>query len=64
MGHHQMPQEREDTATVDIKIRMKEPLRAEIEKSAKDKGISMNAEMINRLGFPAANGGRDSTRAD
>jgi hypothetical protein len=40
---------REPASTVDIKIRMKEPLRSEIERSAKEKGISMNAEMVVRL---------------
>jgi hypothetical protein len=36
-------------AMVDIKIRMREPLRAEIERAAKRRGISMNAEMNERL---------------
>lgn len=40
---------RDKTATVDIKIRMKEPLRAEVEAAAKDRGVSMNAEMVARL---------------
>ena len=40
---------RDDTAIVDIKIRMKEPLRAQIEKAATDRGVSMNAEMVERL---------------
>src|SRR5262249_12681449 len=33
----------------DIKIRLTEPLRLQIEKSAKAHGVSMNAEMISRL---------------
>jgi hypothetical protein len=40
---------RAPASTVDIKIRMKEPLRSEIERSAKEKGISMNAEMVDRI---------------
>jgi hypothetical protein len=40
---------RSESATVDIKIRMKEPLRADIEDSANRRGISMNAEMVDRL---------------
>jgi len=40
---------RKDSATVDIKIRMKEPLRRKIEKSADHRGVSMNAEMVDRL---------------
>ncbi|MGC2415898.1 MAG: hypothetical protein WA459_24785 [Stellaceae bacterium] len=45
-----MAANRKRSATVDIKIRMKEPLRAEIERSAREKGISMNAEMTEQLG--------------
>ena len=33
----------------DIKIRLTEPLRLQIEKAAKGHGVSMNAEMIERL---------------
>src|SRR3954447_24995225 len=44
-----MAKARNETATVDIKIRMREPLRAEIEKAAADRGVSMNAEMVERL---------------
>src|SRR5436305_1158648 len=44
-----MAKAREASATVDIKIRMKEPLRADIERAATGKGISMNAEMVERL---------------
>lgn len=33
----------------DIKIRMTEPLRADIERAARRQGRSMNAEMIDRL---------------
>jgi hypothetical protein len=35
--------------TVDIKIRLREPLRAKIEAAAKRRSGSMNAEMISRL---------------
>lgn len=41
--------QRKKTATVDIKIRFKEPLRARIERAAKQRGVSMNAEMTDRL---------------
>lgn len=44
-----MPRTRDQKAIVDIKIRMREPLRAQIEKAAAVRGVSMNAEMINRL---------------
>jgi hypothetical protein len=40
---------RKASATVDIKIRMKEPLRRDIERAAKGRQISMNAEMVDRL---------------
>ena len=44
-----MGRARKNTANVDIKIRMKEPLRADIERAAKRRGVSMNAEMNDRL---------------
>lgn len=37
---------RPKSATVDLKVRMKEPLRAEIEAAAKDRGVSLNAEAV------------------
>lgn len=40
---------RKRTATVELKVRMKEPLRAKIEKAAKRRGVSMNAEAVDRL---------------
>src|SRR5262245_26020289 len=40
---------RKQAARADIKIRMKEPLRAKIEAAAKRRGVSMNAEMVSRL---------------
>ena len=40
---------RTKTATVDIGLRVKEPLRARIERAAKDSGVSMNAEINGRL---------------
>ncbi len=40
---------RKKTATVDLKVRMKEPLRAQIERAAKDRGVSLNAEVVERL---------------
>jgi hypothetical protein len=33
----------------DIKIRVKEPLRARVEAAARERGVSMNAELISRL---------------
>ena len=44
-----MAARRKQSATVDIKIRMKEPLRAEVERAAKQRDVSMNAEMVDRL---------------
>ena len=41
---------RKQSATVDLKMRIKEPLRAAIERAARQRGISMNAEMVRRLG--------------
>lgn len=35
--------------TVQLKARMKEPLRAKLEAAAEAKGISLNAEMVHRL---------------
>lgn len=40
---------RKQSATVDLKLRVKEPLRADIERDARRRGISMNAEMVRRL---------------
>ena len=40
---------RPKSATVDLKIRMKEPLRARIEKAARSNGLSLNAEVVQRL---------------
>lgn len=40
---------RAKSATIDIKVRMKEPLRAKLEKAAKERGISLNAEAVDRL---------------
>lgn len=41
--------EREQSATVQLKIRMKEPLRAELEQAAQERGVSLNAEAVDRL---------------
>jgi Arc-like DNA binding domain len=41
--------ERAETANAQLKIRMKEPLRAALEAAARQRGVSMNAEMIARL---------------
>lgn len=40
---------RAKSATIDLKVRMKEPLRACIEEAAREHGVSMNAEIVNRL---------------
>ena len=40
---------RAKSATVDLKVRMKEPLRAKIEVAAKERGVSLNAETVARL---------------
>ncbi len=40
---------RPKSATIDLKVRMKEPLRARIEKAAKDRGVSLNAEIVDRV---------------
>jgi hypothetical protein len=40
---------REESQTVQLGLRMKEPLRAELEKAAKRHGLSMNAEIVRRL---------------
>ena len=40
---------RPEKATVNLKLRVKEPLRASIEAAAEKRGISMNAEMVDRL---------------
>lgn len=40
---------REDAATVDLKVRMKEPLRAKVEAAAAQRGVSMNSEAVYRL---------------
>ena len=40
---------RKKSAIVQQKIRMHEPLRADIERAAKRNGVSMNGEMVKRL---------------
>jgi hypothetical protein len=41
--------DRDRKAIVDLKVRMREPLRAQIEEAARDRGVSMNAEAVDRL---------------
>lgn len=41
--------DREKTAIVDLKVRMKESLRGQIENAAREKGVSLNAEAASRL---------------
>ena len=40
---------RKQSAKVDLTLRIKEPLRADLAKTAKQRGVSMNAEIVNRL---------------
>ena len=40
---------RKPSATVQLKARMKEPLRARLEEDAKSRGISLNAALVDRL---------------
>ena len=40
---------RERSATVQLKARMKEPLRARLERSARARGVSINEELISRV---------------
>lgn len=40
---------RPKSATIDLKVRMKEPLRARIERAAKHRGVSLNAEIVDRV---------------
>jgi Arc-like DNA binding domain len=40
---------RPKAATVDIGLRVKEPMRARIERESKQRGVSMNAEITDRL---------------
>ena len=40
---------RKKTATVQLKVRMKEPLRGQLEKAAKARGVSLNSEAVDRL---------------
>lgn len=40
---------RERDATVQLKLRMKEPLRAELAAEAERNGVSLNSEIVNRL---------------
>jgi hypothetical protein len=40
---------RKPSATIQLKVRMKEPLRAKIERAAKRRGISLNSEIVDRL---------------
>jgi hypothetical protein len=41
--------DRDESTTAQLKVRMKEPLRALLEDSARERGISMNAEIVRRL---------------
>jgi hypothetical protein len=44
-----MKQQRQKTDLVQISIRTKEPLRAALESAARERGVSMNAEIVERL---------------
>ena len=41
--------QRKQSATVDLKVRVKEPLRAALERAARQRGRSLNAEIVQRL---------------
>ncbi len=40
---------RKSTARAQLKVRLKEPIRAKLERAAKRRGVSLNAEIVNRL---------------
>lgn len=40
---------RKQTAIVGLKVRLREPLRKKLEVAAKQKGVSLNAELVARL---------------
>jgi hypothetical protein len=40
---------RKKSATIQLKVRMKEPLRATLEKAAAQRGVSLNSEIVDRL---------------
>jgi hypothetical protein len=42
---------RKQSATIDLKVRMKEPLRAKLAKAAAKRGVSMNTEAVDRLEY-------------
>jgi hypothetical protein len=44
-----MATRRKESATAEIKTRLKETLRAKLEKAAKRRGVSMNSELVDRL---------------
>lgn len=44
-----MTQRRDETTQVKINVRMREALRAEIERDAEAKNVSMNAAIVDRL---------------
>jgi hypothetical protein len=41
--------ERSESDTVQLKVRMKEPLRAALEEAARQRGVSLNSEVVRRL---------------
>jgi hypothetical protein len=43
------PRQRKATDIVQLKLRFREDMRAELEKSAKSRGASLNAEIVSRL---------------
>ena len=40
---------RKQTAIVGLKVRLREPLRKKLEVAAKQKGVSLNSELVSRL---------------
>ncbi len=53
--------ERSRSDTIQLKARMKEPLRAKLEAAAEARGVSLNAEMIHRLERSFAEFGKEET---
>ena len=44
-----MPNTRSRDAAIQLKARMHEPLRARLEKLAKQRGVSLNTELVDRI---------------
>ena len=55
---------RPKSATVDLKVRMKEPLRAKIETAARMRGVSLNNEVVQRLTLSFEREGAEKDRRE